>query len=97
MGVYYQSLHKNGNSNNDVAITIMLMAINTPISCKLKLLSNPSIALLLMRISTSITGIITGKLSIAISVPLLLAFDAIADIMVNTVEKLMPPNNTAKK
>jgi len=57
----------------------------------------PSIALLLMRISNKITGIITGKLRIAIKVPLLPALDAMADIMVKTVEKLMLPNNTDKK
>jgi len=39
----------------------------------------------------------TGKLKMAISVPLLPALEAMADIMVNTVEKLILPNNTVKK
>lgn len=50
-----------------------------------------------MRINNKMTGIITGKLKIAISVPLLPALDAIAEIMVKTVEKLMLPSNTDKK
>ena len=52
---------------------------------------------LLKWISTKIIGIITGKLRIDIKVPLLPAFDAMADIMVNTVEKLILPSNTAIK
>ena len=47
--------------------------------------------------SNKITGIITGKLNMAIKVPLLPAFEAMADIMVNTIEKLTLPNNTVKK
>jgi len=39
----------------------------------------------------------TGKLKIAIKVPLLPALDAMADIMVKTVEKLILPNSTDKK
>ena len=39
----------------------------------------------------------TGKLKMAIKVPLLPAFEAIAEIMVKTVEKLMLPNSTDKK
>ena len=54
-------------------------------------------ALLLRRISTNIIGITTGKLNIDINVPLLPAFDAMADIMVKTVEKLKLPNTTTKK
>lgn len=62
-----------------------------------KLRSTPSIALLLMRIRSKITGIITGKLKMAINVPLLPALEAMAEIIVKTVEKLILPKSTAKK
>ena len=73
------------------------MANRIPMLLYIKLRSIPSIALLLILININITGIITGKLNIAIKVPLLPAFEAIAEIIVKTVEKLMLPNNTARK
>ena len=73
------------------------MANSIPILPYNKLRSTPSIALLLMRIRSKITGIITGKLKMAIKVPLLPALEAMAEIMVKTVEKLMLPKSTAKK
>lgn len=73
------------------------MANNIPMLPYNKLRSTPSIALLLMRISNRITGIITGKLKMAIKVPLLPALEAMAEIIVKTVEKLILPKSTAKK
>ena len=73
------------------------MAKSIPILPYNKLRSTPSIALLLMRIRSKITGIITGKLKIAIKVPLLPALEAMAEIIVKTVEKLILPKSTAKK
>ena len=96
-GIQNQSRHKKGKSKSEVVITITFIAHKTPMLPKLRPLSIPSIAFLLRRISTSITGIITGKLNMAISVPLLPAFEAMADIIVNTVEKLRLPNSTVKK
>ena len=40
-------------------------------------------------------GITNGKLRMAISVPLLFAFEAIEDINVNTIENPQFPSNTA--
>lgn len=78
-------------------ITIKLMMHKTAISSKETDLSNPSIAFLESFIINIKRGIITGKLNIAIKVPLLLALDAIADIMVKTVEKLILPRSTVIK
>ena len=73
------------------------MANSIPMLPYNKLRSTPSIALLLMRIRSKITGIITGKLKMAINVPLLPALEAMAEIIVKTVEKLILPKSTAKK
>ena len=73
------------------------MANSIPMLPYNKLRSTPSIALLLMRIRSKITGIITGKLKMAIKVPLLPALEAMAEIIVKTVEKLILPKSTAKK
>ena len=73
------------------------MAKSIPMLPYIKLRFIPSIALLLILINIRITGMITGKLNIAINVPLLPAFEAIAEIIVNTVEKLILPSKTAKK
>ena len=42
-------------------------------------------------------GITNGKLRMAISVPLLFAFEAIEDINVNTIEKPQLPSNKANE
>ena len=73
------------------------MANSIPMLPYNKLRSTPSIALLLMRIRSKITGIITGKLKMAIKVPLLPALEAMAEIIVKTVEKLILPKSTDKK
>ena len=73
------------------------MANSIPMLPYNKLRSTPSIALLLMRIRSKIIGIITGKLKMAIKVPLLPALEAMAEIIVKTVEKLILPKSTAKK
>ena len=58
------------------------MARRVKISSVLEALSRPSMAFLESLITTSIKGIMTGKLSIAISEVLLRAFEAMADTMV---------------
>ena len=73
------------------------MPPKTAISSRETDLSKPSIAFFDNLIISINKGIITGKLSMAINVPLLFALEAMADIIVKTVEKLMAPIKTAKK
>ena len=75
----------------------MLINNNTPISLLLLARSIPSIAFFENLINNINKGTITGKLKIAIKVLLLLAFEAIADTMVNIDAKLKPPIATANK
>lgn len=58
---------------------------------------NPSMALLEIFKSKSNIGIIMGKLSIAIRVLLLLAFDAMLETMVSVEENPIAPNNMVIK
>lgn len=68
---------------------MILITSKIPISSRLTLLSSPSIAFFASLIKTMSTGIITGKLRIAISIPPFPALLAIAEIMVKIVEKLV--------
>ncbi|MNF09499.1 hypothetical protein D3C80_2101780 [compost metagenome] len=73
------------------------MTSNIPTSSQLTLLSSPSIAFFVSLINTTNTGIIIGKPRIAISIPPFPALDAIAEIIVNMVEKLRLPKIVAIK
>ena len=88
---------KKGNNNKETANTMIFINSNTPISFALLALSIPSIAFFANLIKSMSNGTITGKLRIAIKVLLLLALEAIAETMVNMLEKLKPPKATANK
>ena len=64
-----------------------LMASKVSNLSTLNPLSNPSIACLEMLIAINKMGMISGKLKMAINVPLLPAFEAIPDTMVRHPEK----------
>jgi hypothetical protein len=72
-------------------MVITLIASNTIISLLLEALSRPSIALRDSLINTISSGIMAGKLKMAIRVLLLPALELIPEIMVKTVAKLMLP------
>ncbi len=76
---------------------ITLIASNTIISLILAALSRPSIALRESLISTINSGMIAGKLKMAISVLLFPAFELMPEIMVNTLAKLILPKMTEMK
>lgn len=76
---------------------ITLIASNTIISLMLAALSKPSIALRESLISTINSGMIAGKLKMAISVLLFPAFELMPEIIVNTLAKLMLPKMTEMK
>jgi len=78
-------------------MVITLIASNTIISLLLEALSRPSIALRDSLINTINSGIMAGKLKIAIKVLLLPALELIPEIMVKTVAKLMLPKMTEMK
>ena len=59
--------------------------------------SSPSMAFLDSLINTINSGIMIGKLNIAISVKLLLVFAAMAETIVNSDEKPMVPSNKVVK
>ena len=88
------SRHKNGNNNNDVVITIALIASNIAISSNETDLSRPYNAFFESLIRTMSKGITKGKLRIAIRAPPFPDFDAIPDIIVKTEAKLILPNTT---
>ena len=78
-------------------MVITLIASNTIISLLLVALSRPSIALRDSLINTINSGIMAGKLKMAIRVLLLPALELIPEIMVKTVAKLMLPKMTEMK
>lgn len=78
-------------------MVIILIASNTIISLLLEALSRPSIALRDSLINTINSGIMAGKLKMAIKVLLLPALELIPEIMVKTVAKLMLPKMTEMK
>lgn len=78
-------------------MVITLIASNTIISLLLEALSSPSIALRDSLINTINSGIMAGKLKMAIRVLLLPALELIPEIMVKTVAKLMLPKMTEMK
>jgi len=78
-------------------MVITLIASNTIISLLLEALSRPSIALRDSLINTINSGIMAGKLKMAIKVLLLPALELIPEIMVKTVAKLMLPKMTEMK
>jgi hypothetical protein len=78
-------------------MVITLIASNTIISLLLEALSRPSIALRDSLINTINSGIMAGKLKMAIRVLLLPALELIPEIMVKTVAKLMLPKMTEMK
>ncbi|GEM_PF-1589539 len=78
-------------------MVITLIASNTIISLLLEALSRPSIALRDSLINTINSGMMAGKLKMAIKVLLLPALELIPEIMVKTVAKLMLPKMTEMK
>ncbi len=78
-------------------MVITLIASNTIISLLLEALSRPSIALRESLINTINSGMMAGKLKMAIKVLLLPALELIPEIMVKTVAKLMLPKMTEMK
>jgi hypothetical protein len=78
-------------------MVITLIASNTIISLLLEALSTPSIALRDSLINTINSGMMAGKLKMAIKVLLLPALELIPEIMVKTVAKLMLPKMTEMK
>lgn len=81
----------------DIVTMIMFIAIKSMRSLLRAIVPMPSIALLLRRMSTSKRGIITGMLKTDMSVALLLAFAAIAEISVKVLEKAIEPTNKVSK
>ena len=81
----------------DIVTMIMFIAIKSIKSLFKAIVPIPSIALLLRRISTSKRGIITGMLKTDISVALLFALAAIAEIRVKVLEKAIEPTNKVSK